>query len=743
MVLTNYMEFVPSCANTNSSEGDLRSDSYPSSSSQATNPNIESLVSPITTVTAVAASPTTTITVAARRAGYPTSSRDVAAPATFAGGAAEPSSKRAKLSCPYHDHSAASARGFILCSFCASAAASPGKSSEDHPSGAAAICHATIGRFATLSMGMGPEDGAADASGGEQVGRSYQPSDRDRLGSKGQIRTVEFIRLIEQSLRSLGYDSIAAQLEAESGVALESKPVAQLRQAIMAGQWEESVAILSNLQGSDPSLLRHAVFLLLEQKFLELVEAGEVREALTTLRSRLGPAASDPKRLHQLAGWLLCAGPEDLKARSGWPGTGSESRGSVLKAVQALLPASVMVPDRRLEQLIESTVEMGRDRCHYHNVADEALTLFTDHSCGREMIPTVTTQVLEQHSDEVWCVQFSHDGSRLATASKDHTAVVWQIVDSFTHRRLHTLAGHSLPLSYVAWSPDDSLLLTAGNDPFVCLWDAATGRLLRSFSKHQDAISACAWFPCGRRFLSASAATDRTVCVWDVEGSELPSWGGVGRHLWQQDGGDFPRINDLAISSDCSHVVSVCNEKEIRVHELPSGKEHVVKETKSITSLSMSVDGRWVLVNLSSGDIHLWCIQDICAAKPPEKPAFSYSGQVQGRFVIRSCFGGHDQRFIISGSEDAQVYMWHRDTGEVMEVLPGHSGTVNAVSWPATRPHMFATASDDGTVRIWGLPSLVAGGMGMEVGASDGGTGMNVEADREEDGGGSAMVGTE
>ncbi|CAI5997853.1 unnamed protein product [Closterium sp. NIES-65] len=422
-----------------------------------------------------------------------------------------------------------------------------------------------------------------------------------------------------------------------------------------------------------------------------------------------------------------------------------------------------MVPDRRLEQLVESTVEMGRERCHYHNVADEALTLFTDHSCGREMIPTVTTQVLEQHSDEVWCVQFSHEGTRLATASKDHTAVVWQIDDSFSHRRLHTLSGHSLPLSYVAWSPDDSLLLTAGNDPFVCLWDATTGRLLRSFSKHHDAISACAWFPCGRRFLSASAATDRTVCVWDVEGVELPSWGGVGRHLWQQDGGDFPRINDLAVSSDCSHVVSVCNEKEIRVHELPSGKEHVVKETKSITSLSMSVDGRWVLVNLSSGNIHLWCIQDICAAKPPHSkcpnsftvlPPLSLPQPTRWVWVLVNLSSGDIHLWCIQDicaakppdkpafSYSGQVYMWHRDTGEVMEVLPGHSGTVNAVSWPTTRPHMFATASDDGTVRIWGLPSLVAGGLGMEVGGSDGGMGMNVETDRE-DGGGSAMLGTE
>lgn len=53
------------------------------------------------------------------------------------------------------------------------------------------------------------------------------------------------------------------------------------------------------------------------------------------------------------------------------------------------------------------------------------------------------------------------------------------------------------------------------------------------------------------------------------------------------------------------------------------------------------------------------------------------------------------------------MYIWHRRGELPIAELTGHTRTVNCVSWNPTIPGLMASASDDGTVRIWGPAPFV------------------------------------
>jgi WD40 repeat protein len=56
---------------------------------------------------------------------------------------------------------------------------------------------------------------------------------------------------------------------------------------------------------------------------------------------------------------------------------------------------------------------------------------------------------------------------------------------------------------------------------------------------------------------------------------------------------------------------------------------------------------------------------------------------------------------------DGNVYVWHRDTSALLAVLSGHGeGSVNSVAWNPRNERMFASCSDDRTIRIWETPPL-------------------------------------
>ena len=326
------------------------------------------------------------------------------------------------------------------------------------------------------------------------------------------------------------------------------------------------------------------------------------------------------------------------------------------------------------------------------------------------------------HTDEVWHLAFSHDGTLLATGGADGTAIIWHVAPRSAGgpasggarvTKAATLRGHTGPVAVLAWAPRDDRLATAGPDATVRLWAAPEGTPLRTLAHHGALVTAVAWLPDGARL--ATAGHDRSVHVVRAsDGASLASW-------------RTQRVNDMAVTPDGALLLTCSSERRVRVWDLDAGGAELpdagVAEGESIISLSLSRDGRSLLLNLANQTLHAW---DASPERPPPRapaaPTRTYTGPPprQGRFVVRSCYGGRDDAFVLSGSEDCRVYVWHRGSGALLAALEGHSGTVNAVAWNPADPGMFASASDDKSVHVWGLAGDAGGGGGSGRPAGNG-----------------------
>ena len=108
-------------------------------------------------------------------------------------------------------------------------------------------------------------------------------------------------------------------------------------------------------------------------------------------------------------------------------------------------------------------------------------------------------------------MSFSPDGNTIATGSDDDTVRLW---DADTGRSIKTLKGHTSGVISISFSPDGQTIATGSRDHTVRLWDVDAGRHIETLTGHTERVISISFSPDGQTL--ASGSRDGTVLLWDV-----------------------------------------------------------------------------------------------------------------------------------------------------------------------------------------------------------------------------------
>ena len=121
------------------------------------------------------------------------------------------------------------------------------------------------------------------------------------------------------------------------------------------------------------------------------------------------------------------------------------------------------------------------------------------------------------HSDTVFALRFSPDGSKLATASADKFLKVTNVADG---KELKSFEGHTHHVLAVDWSLDGKRLVTGGADSVVKVWDFESGEGLRTLNGATKGVMGLRWLP--GKALVVGASGDSVVREWNPDNGSVP-----------------------------------------------------------------------------------------------------------------------------------------------------------------------------------------------------------------------------
>ena len=133
-------------------------------------------------------------------------------------------------------------------------------------------------------------------------------------------------------------------------------------------------------------------------------------------------------------------------------------------------------------------------------------------------------KTLQGNSNAIYAIAYSNQQNLLASGHEDQTIKLWN-VDIKAPQTLkpdlqpfQVLRGHSDRILSIAFSPDQKILASGSADRTIKLWDAQTGKSIKTLQGHRSWVWGITISP-NSKFL-ASGSYDHTIKLWDLESGE-------------------------------------------------------------------------------------------------------------------------------------------------------------------------------------------------------------------------------
>ncbi|MBI5201848.1 MAG: hypothetical protein HY925_09710 [Elusimicrobia bacterium] len=157
------------------------------------------------------------------------------------------------------------------------------------------------------------------------------------------------------------------------------------------------------------------------------------------------------------------------------------------------------------------------------------------------------------HEREIRGAEWTPDGRRLVTASRDKLLKLW---DAKSGKLIRVFEGHKASIHCVAVSPDGNKALAGDEQGGLKLWVLSTGKSV-DWPGHRYAVETAVFSPDGS--YAVTGGSDDRIRVWDTaSGRQLDAWYA---HTEQD-------VNELAFLPDGKTVLSVGSDTRMKTWDM-------------------------------------------------------------------------------------------------------------------------------------------------------------------------------